>query len=222
MFRTPPGRPVLTAAFAIPAAVVFGLLVWQVTAAGGVFFDAPVYGVVSRCISQPLTGFVAAFTNVGDPPVLAPLAVVLFVALLLRGRGALGGLLVFNLGASALFNLGIKLLVQRPRPDVLRLVEETGYSFPSGHSFVSMAFYGLLIYLAATRLRGGWRWGLCAVLGVLVLCIGLSRIYLGVHYPSDVLAGFCGGFLWLALEVHLPLARRIIYDVPRPGRRTVR
>lgn len=97
----------------------------------------------------------------------------------------------------------LKLVFRRPRPDVLRLVEQSGYSFPSGHAMNSMIFYGLAAYLLVRRGRHWSRYLVAGFVAVLVLLIGLSRIYLGVHYASDVLAGFLIGAGWLIIAARV-------------------
>ncbi len=98
-----------------------------------------------------------------------------------------------------LLNLVLKTAFRRARPDIQHLIEVGGYSFPSGHAMVSTAFYGMLGYLLWLNLREqskpGWYVPVITVL--LIIAIGISRIYLGVHFPSDVLAGFAAGGLWL-------------------------
>lgn len=86
----------------------------------------------------------------------------------------------------------VKPIVARPRPDVsLHLIDQGGYSFPSGHAITGFAVYGLLVFLIWTNMgKGGKRTGLCILCGFLAIAIGLSRIYVGVHYPTDVLAGW--------------------------------
>lgn len=85
----------------------------------------------------------------------------------------------------------LKHIVQRPRPTEFRIIDETGYSFPSGHSMVSAAFYGFLIYLIYKNVKNKYlKWGIIILLSIIVITIGISRIYLGVHYTSDVLAGY--------------------------------
>ncbi|PIQ22206.1 MAG: phosphoesterase PA-phosphatase [Cytophagales bacterium CG18_big_fil_WC_8_21_14_2_50_42_9] len=100
---------------------------------------------------------------------------------------------------SSLLNQGMKLWFDRPRPETA-FYEQPGFSFPSGHAMIGGAFYGLLIYLAWTSLPHKlWRWFLVLILSIGVLLIGSSRIYLHVHYASDVIAGWSAGFVFLII-----------------------
>ena len=143
------------------------------------------------------------FSFIGDtrPVVMIAAAVMLLMFFALRHRAEL---MFFSaaVAGSAVLNKAIKLLIQRERPDVHRLVEETGYSFPSGHTMVACAMYGALVFLLwrHTPSRAG-RTLLVAASGVLISAIALSRIYLGVHYPSDIVGGLLAGGAWLALSV---------------------
>ena len=96
------------------------------------------------------------------------------------------------------------MIVHRARPTGFRLITETGYSFPSGHSMVSMAFYGYLIYLIYKNVRNKkLRWAFITGFGLLIFIIGMSRIYLGVHYTSDVFAGFLFSLGYLVVYIKL-------------------
>lgn len=104
-----------------------------------------------------------------------------------------------------LLNVALKKLVERDRPSTEGwLVEVDGFSFPSGHAMVSILFYGLLGYLLWVNVRQSWNaaWLIPALAALVILSIGLSRIYLGVHYPSDVIAGYMAGGIALIGCVH--------------------
>ncbi len=99
--------------------------------------------------------------------------------------------IILNLFFATVLNQILKYIVQRNRPEGYRLIDESGYSFPSGHSMVSTAFYGFLIYLVIKKVKNKYlRNVLVILLGILIVLIGFSRVYLGVHYASDVIAGF--------------------------------
>ena len=113
------------------------------------------------------------------------------------------GLSIFsNLVIITVLNQLLKRILQRPRPTEFRIIEETGYSFPSGHSMVSMAFYGYLIYLIYKYVENRYvKWISIVLLSILICAIGVSRIYLGVHYTSDVLGGFLVSISYLILFI---------------------
>ncbi len=96
----------------------------------------------------------------------------------------------------------LKLSFQRTRPEIPLLEKVSGFSFPSGHALMSVAFYGLMIYITWHEVKNTWlRNALILLLLTLIFLIGYSRIYLRVHYASDVMAGFAVGFGWLLLSL---------------------
>ena len=98
---------------------------------------------------------------------------------------------ILNLAIATILNVLLKNILQRPRPIEYRIIDESGYSFPSGHSMISMAFYGFIIYLIYKYVKNKKvKYTSISILSILIFAIGISRIYLGVHYTSDVLAGF--------------------------------
>ncbi|WP_375434769.1 phosphatase PAP2 family protein [uncultured Hymenobacter sp.] len=120
---------------------------------------------------------------------------------------------VVALGSITL-NLALKQFYQRPRP-LLPLVSATGLSFPSGHAMISASFYGLLIYLAYTHIRKAtWRWSLIGGLVLLVALISLTRVYLRVHYATDVVAGLMAGLVWLIVAI--PLLKQVEIRARKP------
>ena len=112
--------------------------------------------------------------------------------------------ITFDLAGCTVINQTIKHIVRRPRPNVLRLVEESGYSFPSGHSMISVAFYGLVIYLVYKNVNNKYlKWTLITLLSLLILTIGFSRIYVGVHYFTDVVGGFFLALAYLIVYIYI-------------------
>lgn len=108
--------------------------------------------------------------------------------------------------ALALSSLGLMFLLKnafnRERPEIPLLKEAAGLSFPSGHALMSVTFYGLLIYIIFKTIQNkGMKWTLITLLILLIIVIGLTRVYLRVHYASDVIAGYCIGFLWLVFAI---------------------
>lgn len=96
----------------------------------------------------------------------------------------------------------LKYFFNRPRPQVPLLHEVGGLSFPSGHAFMSFSFFGLLMYLCWKYIESKpLKWSMITFLAIFILSIGISRIYLRVHYASDVVAGFCLGLMWLVLSL---------------------
>lgn len=135
-----------------------------------------------------------------------PLVTALIAFLLARtGAKAHGWFLIMALSGAALLNAVAKLLFQRARPDILEaLVREPGFSFPSGHAMSNAAF-GFALILVFWRSRAGWP--VAVVAGLWAVAVGASRNYLGVHYPSDVLAGFFASAAWVA-GLYLLMSRR--------------
>ncbi|HWQ61496.1 MAG TPA: phosphatase PAP2 family protein, partial [Negativicutes bacterium] len=112
--------------------------------------------------------------------------------------------LVVCLGGAALLNFLLKHLFERARPDMFTVISVTGYSFPSGHAMVSLCFYGMVAYLLCRHLpRLAPQLLVYGLTAALVTAVGFSRIYLGVHYPSDVLGGYIAGGTWLLFCVSL-------------------
>lgn len=107
-------------------------------------------------------------------------------------------LLVVSTGGSIVLTTVLKAVFKRARPELFDSgYQASFYSFPSGHATVAVGFYGMLTLILAYRLRGAARWLVVALGTMVVLLIGFSRLYLGVHYPTDVLAGYLAALLWL-------------------------
>ena len=158
------------------------------------------YNIISKfLISDFVTPIAKFITNFGGAISFIILTIVLFLVI----KNKKIGLSIFlNLVIVIVLNQLLKIILQRPRPTDFRIIEETGYSFPSGHSMVSMAFYGYLIYLIYKYVKNKYvKWISIVLLGILICSIGISRIYLGVHYTSDVLGGFLISVSYLVIYI---------------------
>lgn len=169
-------------------------------------FDNTIYELVSGFISAGMTRFMIFITFWGSELAVTILTImILLSALILKKKKYLpyALLITVNIIIGALLNYILKQLFQRQRPDLLKLVEIGGYSFPSGHSMSSVIFYGFIIFLCLRYAKHWPKYLAAAILSLLVFMIGISRIYLGVHYASDVLGGFSIGLAWLVLYIRL-------------------
>lgn len=161
------------------------------------FYDEFFINVI-RDITDIKTSVFRIITDFGDYFILTLITALIFV------KNRKYGIYVFiNLLLASLINSGLKLMFLRERPTDM-LIDIGGYSYPSGHSFVSVAFYGLLIYLVTkSSFKNKTKNITIIFLSLLILLIGTSRIYLGVHYPSDVLGGFIGGIIYLIIFIEI-------------------
>lgn len=169
------------------------------------------YKIISTfLISDFMTPIAKVITNLGSAVFLIALTIILIIVI----KNKKIGLSIFlNLSFVTILNQLLKRILQRPRPNEFRIIEETGYSFPSGHSMVSMAFYGYLIYLIYKYVKNKYiKWGLITLLSILIVSIGTSRIYLGVHYTSDVLGGFLISLSYLIVYT-LIVNRYLLEDI---------
>jgi len=154
-----------------------------------------VYGVAS----PHATSVLYAVTQLGSPLLLIPGTLVcsLLFLHLRRIRGAI--LLTLTMVGVTLLNWILKAVFQRPRPlPFFGLTTPTSYSFPSGHALAAFCFYGALAALVTARLRSPLLRALVwAGAAVVIVAVGFSRLYLGMHYPSDIVAGYATGFVWV-------------------------
>ncbi|WP_461198674.1 phosphatase PAP2 family protein [Enterococcus sp. N249-2] len=164
-----------------------------------------------------MTPFFLWVTKFANPVTIILLFLVVLVVFLINKYYAEAlWLSLGTIGIAGLFNPLIKLVFLRERPTLEHLVVETSSSFPNGHSTGSMVFYGTLLLLVPILFKQPfWQWCLRILLGLLILLIGISRIYVGVHFPSDVLGGFCVGLSWLLLTYPYYLQKRFVWRFTR-------
>lgn len=211
--RTPPDLPspsrLAFLASLLTAEVVGGAIVF-VLAFGGFFYltrvvfsehsellDNWAFGVVDRwrAAAPWLTRLVFGLTFFGSVLFFVPASLLVPLVLHRRGYGRYAIELLLSMGGGLALNELLKTFFHRPRPTTA-LIYQYGLSFPSGHAMMSMAYYGCLAWLVVQHTG---RWGTAIALVLFALLIGFTRVYLHVHYPTDVLAGFAGGAAWLVL-----------------------
>lgn len=172
-------------------------------------FDENAFELLKPFVTDSNTNIALFFTFFGSYPfmVTAWLLLLSFYLLVRKNKWHFISTLIIALSNFGLM-VGLKFFFQRPRPLIPLLQEISGLSFPSGHAFMGTIFYGLLISIVYRDVSNIWRkWILIAILVITILLVGFSRVYLRVHYLSDVLAGFCFGillliiFLWLIKRI---------------------
>ena len=159
--------------------------------------DQTVMAAIATFRSPLMTELMELITAMGSLTITVFITIIMGGYLLAKRYYFDAGILIIALSGASILNWTLKLAFHRSRP-LFSLITASGYSFPSGHAMVSLVFYGMLIYLL--WIRYGRSRIACLIsffLALLILLIGISRIYLGVHYPSDVLAGFAAGGFWL-------------------------
>lgn len=110
----------------------------------------------------------------------------------------------FVLIGTVIFNILLKIYFQRERPSLYTFIVEEGFSFPSGHSMAALSLYGIIGFLLWRHItKHRYRVILCMVIAAFILLIGMSRIYLGVHYPSDVIGAYLFSGFWLTISIWL-------------------
>ena len=155
--------------------------------------------VKTYLIKEQVTPVMKIVTFFGGATCLIGLTIILFIIIKNKKIGLLIGI---NLVTITILNQLFKFILQRPRPTKNRIINENGYSFPSGHSMISMAFYGFLIYLIYKYVKNKkLKYISITLISILIIFIGISRIYLGVHYTSDILAGFLFSISYLIIYI---------------------
>jgi undecaprenyl-diphosphatase len=184
---------------ATAALLLFGWLSGVVLAGQSLLFDNAVRDAIHAWASPALTSAMLVVTRLGSLLVLFPLGVLMLWRLLAQGRKRAALIFIAAcIGAEALSEI-LKLVFRRARPEAFfGYARPLTYSFPSGHSVMSACFYGVVAAILTTRMKSrGSRIAIWTGAATMALAIGFSRVYLGVHYPSDVLAGYAAAAIWV-------------------------
>ena len=166
-----------------------------------VSFDQPIQTAIRGDLPETLTLLFRAITHLIDIPVVVSWSLLLAIILYFKKWKCESLLVTANLSLAGILIVSLKHLYQRPRPDILHLVEEKGFSFPSGHSLAVTLLVGSLMIILGQRVKNRTlKYTLQILLGIYLLSVLVSRVYLGVHYPSDVIASLCVGLGVLFME----------------------
>ncbi len=180
--------------------LLFGHLAEEVWEGGGFSWDRSLLLFFHDNASPALDDVMLVFTRLGGWIAVPIVTTVAVLILLRRGRRGDAIFLVLSVGGAMLINVILKQIFERARPSLwVSISPENSFSFPSGHAMSSMSLAAALVIIVwSTR----WRWPALALAVIYVAGVGVSRVYLGVHYPSDILAGWCGALAWV-IGLHL-------------------
>jgi len=168
--------------------------------------DYDLYYYVSKLIGDTTTNIVKFITNFGGTVFFIILGV---LTLIFVKDKKIKYSIILNLVIISSLNYLLKIIFIRTRPEDIMLIAQGGYSFPSGHTMTATGFYGFITYLLY-KSNSKYKWLFISLLSILIILIGASRIYLGVHYVSDVVAGFCFSISYLIIYVTILSRRGII------------
>jgi len=167
-------------------------------------FDERVFSAIKPYINPGTTKLMEIITFLGKHNLLIPLNFVLIAFFIYKKERWFAARVAALSLSSLLLMFLLKFYFQRDRPLLPVIGEAKGFSFPSGHALISVVFYGLFIHMIWHEVKIKWlRILLVVLLSVLILLIAFSRIYLRVHYASDVIAGLAAGFIWLVLSLRM-------------------
>lgn len=181
--------------------VIFSFLGILVLTKKDIYLDSLVYNFISKYISNDLTSILKTLTHLSGTIIVI---LITLLVLIFHKNKKYGIFLTLDLILITLFQYILKLTFLRVRPVDINLIEETGYSFPSGHSLTAFAFYGFIIYLIQTSKLNKRSKNIYTILfSIVILVVGLSRVYLGVHFFTDVVGAFSFSLAFLIIYTHL-------------------
>jgi len=194
------------------ALVFFLWLALEVSLGRTLAFDTALRDAVHARAWPPLTSAMLLLTRMGEPTFLVVVTILAAWLLGSTGHRRIAAVAALSTLGAVAVSESLKLAFHRMRPAAFFGYQEpAGYSFPSGHAITALCFYGILTTLLATRMKSrAWRRILWGAAAILVFLVGFSRVYLGVHHPTDVVAGYALGFAWVAGVLHvepLPVRR---------------
>lgn len=183
--------------------LLFATMIVLVKTGTASVIDDPIRSEILSWRTDWFTSIMKTITYLGNWQIITLICLILLA--IRKTRKTYGVPLSIGALGVSLANKGIKALIMRPRPDIAEfLIEQGGWSFPSGHSITSMFFFGMAIWLIRKNVQSRKIANVLTVLlAIPLVLIGVSRVYLGVHYPTDVLAGWCLGMMAIAFVTGL-------------------
>ena len=202
--RKLPIKFLLVALLFIVAVMIFGFIVREAVYKQGLGFDNMIIGLFAPYSREPFIGAMKFFTFFGSGAFLIPGYLFIIIYYLVKRQKVLAIHVAIIAITSYVLSQAAKEFFQRQRPDDPVLELKTTFSFPSSHAFSSFVFCGVLVYLVwRSNLASFWRWFLSLLIIFFALMIGISRLILRMHYPTDVLGGMCLGFIWVTLSFYV-------------------
>lgn len=175
------------------------------------WFDEPIYHFITRNITPNITNIFKVITFFGSTIFIIILSVICFLVFLIIKKKNCSFIVATVIIISTVLNNTIKLIIRRPRPEVLALAVENSFSFPSGHTMAAVSLYGILLFIA---LKSNLSKKIKTIISIPLFClpilIGISRIYLGVHFASDVLGGIIMSVILLLISTNVIAQKKIL------------
>lgn len=167
-------------------------------------FDTIMYNLITFKMNNLITSIYKVITFFGSTLFIILLCVFFLILFIILKKKNYGLIITSVLVISTIFNNLIKVIICRERPDVLKLVVENTFSYPSGHTMASVSMYGILMYLVLkSNMNKKLKITLSIILGILPIIIGMSRIYLGAHFATDIIGGFVLSIILLLIETYI-------------------
>ncbi|MGA4513705.1 phosphatase PAP2 family protein [Staphylococcus caledonicus] len=180
--------------------LIFGIIAFFHESRLGKWVDNEVYEFIYSSESFITTSILLGATKIGEVWAMVCLSLMLVAYLMLKKYRIETLFFVIVMILSSIINPVLKNIFDRERPTLLRLIDITGFSFPSGHAMGSTSFFGSAIFIANRRVSGSYKGVLIGLCALFIMLISISRVYLGVHYPTDVIAGIIGGAFCIVLS----------------------
>lgn len=193
------GRLITALVSCLVLAAVFGYVASSIGNGSIVQFDTPIINFVQGAEAPWLTNVMKLFTFIGSTKAVLAISLIMLGLLLYFRQKAQTILFLIVISGTAALNLVLKLFFQRARPDFNRLIEISGYSFPSGHTMMATSLYIILAFILWRNAKNSFRVLYIIAAIFMIGMIGVSRIYLGVHYPSDIAGGISASTFWLLI-----------------------